>query len=63
MFFAVKLGHFIINDFSINNKTLKLNSKNRKTKKKSFIGSACTAGPQISNFSDEKKTNHEGHLN
>jgi len=33
-FFAAKLGHFIINIFNIYNKTLKLNSKNRKTKKK-----------------------------
>jgi len=41
MFFAAKLGHFTISDFfSTCNKTLKLNSENRKTKKKSFIGSA-----------------------
>jgi len=40
-FFAVKLGHFTISDFfSICNKTLKLNSENWKTKKKSFMGLA-----------------------
>jgi len=36
-FFAAKLGHFIIKVFfSLYNITLKLNSKNRKMKKKKF---------------------------
>jgi len=37
-FFAAKLGHFTISDFfSTCNKTLKLNSKNLKRKKKKVV--------------------------
>ncbi len=44
--FVAKLGHFTISDFfPMCNKTLKLNSENRKTKKKSFIGSATDVMP------------------
>jgi hypothetical protein len=40
LFFVAKLCHFTISIFYVCYKTLKLNSENRKTKKKSCIGSA-----------------------